>query len=340
MVAADEEDLSAALLHAARKAGLAAHAVEELTRIGGGASKDMWAFELAIEGGERRRLILRRQPPERKFSSQGLDSVAREASIVRLAAQQGVPVPAIAFELPPGSAAGDGYAMERLSGETVGVRVLKLPELAQARAGMARACGEMLARLHSARGFEHLGLRSQGARDELAALETRYRESGQVRPVFELALRWLGEHLPEEEERVLLHGDFRNGNLMVGPDGIRAVLDWELAHVGPAAYDLAWLCVPSWRFQRPELPVGGFGSREDLIAGYEEAGGATVDRAALHAWEVFQTMNWGVMCLGVAKAFMEGSTTIEAGVIARRASETEFDLMRMLAPDHEAWHGR
>jgi aminoglycoside phosphotransferase (APT) family kinase protein len=127
---------------------------------------------------------------------------------------------------------------------------------------------------------------------------------------------------------------------MVGPEGIRAVLDWELAHIGPAIYDLAWLCTPSWRFQRPELPVGGFGTREDLIAGYEGAGGAPVDLAELHAWEVFQTMNWGVMCLGVAKGFMEGPRTVEAGVIARRASETEFDLMRMLAGDHEEWHGR
>ena len=83
-----------------------------------------------------------------------------------------------------------------------------------------------------------------------------------------------------------------------------------------------------------------FGTREDLIAGYESTGGAPVDRAELHAWEVFQTMNWGVMCAGVAEAFVEGSRSIEAGVIARRASETEFDLMRLLAPDHGAWHVR
>ena len=116
------------------------------------------------------------------------------------------------------------------------------------------------------------------------------------------------------------------------------MLDWELAHVGPPAYDLAWLCVPSWRFQRPDLPVGGFGTRDDLVAGYEAAGGVPVDRVELHAWEVFQTMNWGVMCAGAATAFIEGSRTVEGGVIARRASETEFDLMRLLAPDHEAWN--
>ena len=300
----------------------------------------MWAFDLLLADGERRPLVLRRQPPGRRFASQGLDSVAREAGLIRIAKGVGVPVPEVPFELPAGSPAGDGYAMERLSGETVGVRVLRLPQLAEARAGMARQCGQMLARLHGARGFEPLGLRSTGAVEELEALEARYRESGQNRPVFEFALRWLRYNLPAESGRVLLHGDFRTGNLMVGPEGIRAVLDWELAHIGPASYDLAWLCVPSWRFQRPDLPVGGFGTREDLLAGYVEAGGAKIDPAELHAWEVFQTMNWGVMCAGVAKAFMEGPRTVEAGVIARRASETEFDLMRMLAPGHEGWNGR
>lgn len=329
--------LADALLEAASSAGLAARSVEALRPLGGGASKDMWAFDLVLDDGTTRELVLRRHPQGKRFSSQGLDSVGREAAIIRFAAQAGVPVPAIAFELPPESHGGDGYAMERLVGETVGGRVLRLPELAPARANLARRCGEILARLHAATGYEQLGLRSQGAREALEALDQRYRETGQDRPVFEYALRWLRDNLPEERQRVLLHGDFRNGNLMIGPEGVRAVLDWELAHVGPAAYDLAWLSVPSWRFQRPELPVGGFGTREDLIAGYEAAGGAKVDRAELHAWEVFQTMNWGVMCAGVAKAFVDGARTIEGGVIARRASETEFDLMRRLAPDHPAW---
>ena len=63
-----------------------------------------------------------------------------------------------------------------------------------------------------------------------------------------------------------------------------------------------------------------------------------MDLQELDAWEVFQTMNWGVMCAGVAEAFVEGSRSIEAGVIARRASETEFDLMRLLARNHPTWH--
>ena len=330
--AGDTAELAEALLAATNAAQIAAHNISALQRLSGGASKEMWGFDLLLEGGDITPLVLRRQPPGRPFTSQGLGSVAREAAIVRFAERAGVPVPRIAFELPAGSSAGDGYAMSRVEGETVGGRVLKLPELADAREGMARQCGEILARLHTARGFETLGLRSQGSREALAALEERHHATRQARPVFDFALRWLKDNLPPEKTRVLLHGDFRTGNLMVGPEGIRAVLDWELAHVGPPASDLAWLCVPSWRFQRPDRPVGGFGTREDLLAGYEAAGGAPVNRAELFAWEVFQTLNWGVMCAGAGKAFMDGSRSVEGAVIARRASETKFDLMRMLAP--------
>lgn len=337
LVPVDPGALAQALLGAAQEAGIDADAVDNLARLGGGASKEMWRFDLAMRDGALRPLVLRRQPPGRARSTQGLSSVAAEAGLVRLAGKAGVPVPEIAFELPTGSPAGDGYAMARVTGETVGTRVLKLPELEAARKGLARQCGEVLARLHAAQGYDNLGLRSQGPIEALDALEARHRATGQDRPVFEYALRWLHDHLPADAPRVLLHGDFRNGNLVVGPDGLVAVLDWELAHIGPPEYDLAWICVPSWRFQRPDLPVGGFGTREELLAGYADAGGAPIDRDALHWWEMFQTMNWGTMCAGAARAFMDGARSVEGAVIARRASETEFDLMRMLAPHHPAW---
>lgn len=340
MIASDATNavLSQTILDAACKAGIDAKRVEGLKRLSGGASKETWAFDIVSSDGSQRELVLRRQPPGRRFVTQGIDSLTMEAAIVKLAGKAGVPVPAVPFELLTSSPGGDGYAMDRIEGETIGVRVLKLFESASASKGMARQCGSILARIHSASGYEHLDLQSCGSGEALAMLEERHRETGQDRPVFEFALSWLKDNLPAEQKRVLLHGDFRNGNLIVGPEGIRAVLDWELAHVGPPAYDLAWLCVPSWRFQKPELTVGGFGTREELMAGYIAAGGTPIDPVELFAWEVFQILNWGVMCAGVAKEFMEGSRTIEGGVIARRASETEFDLMRMLAPDHVTWN--
>jgi aminoglycoside phosphotransferase (APT) family kinase protein len=130
----------------------------------------------------------------------------------------------------------------------------------------------------------------------------------------------------------LVHGDFRNGNLMIGPDGIRALLDWELTHLGDPMEDLAWLCVNSWRFGQIDQPVGGFGNREELYAGYEAAGGR-VDEPRVHFWEVLGSLKWGIMCQMGAADFVSGvDLSVERAAIGRRASETEIDLLRLLMP--------
>ena len=99
-------------------------------------------------------------------------------------------------------------------------------------------------------------------------------------PVFELAFRWLRARLPPAARRALVHGDYRIGNVIFGPEGVRAILDWELAHVGDPAEDLGWLCVRAWRFGSDDKPVGGIGTREELFAAYERAGGGAGRSAA------------------------------------------------------------
>lgn len=331
-------DLADILTKAAVVAGMEPRDIGGVKQLSGGASSEVWAFDLATDDGIMP-LVLRRQPAQQRFSSPGPMTLSTEAQVMRAAKNAGVPVPHVLFELPEDLQAGEGFAMERIEGETIGGRILKLPELAAARGAMTQQCGEILATLHKADvGSVQLDLENVGPQEALAALEQRYRDTGQARPVFEYALRWLADNLPDDDRRVLLHGDFRNGNLIVGPQGIRAVLDWELAQVGPPAYDLGWLCVNSWRFQNPHLPVGGFGSREELLAAYQAEGGAVFGLEELHAWEVFQTMHWGVICAGAGKSFEDGNRSVEGGVIARRASETEFDLLRLLMPDSETWH--
>jgi len=95
--------------------------------------------------------------------------------------------------------------------------------------------------------------------------------------------------------------------------------------------DLGWLCVNSWRFGRIEKPVGGFGEYGDLYAGYEAAGGPPVNRETATWWEMFGTLRWGVMCAGSLAAFRSVDATVERAMIARRTSETEIDLLRLMA---------
>ena len=312
--------------------------VAALQRLSGGASQESWRFELyAADDRRLDTLVLRRAPPGSARRAAGNPTLADEAQLIAHAAAAGVPVPPLLAVLQPGQALGDGYLMRNVPGETLGRHVVDDPGLAEARRRLARQCGQALARIHA---IDPAGLpatlRRAPAAGELAHYAAQHRARGWAKPVFELALRWLADHLPPEPDRLcLVHGDFRTGNLIVGTEGLRAVLDWELAHVGDPMEDLGWLCVPSWRFGRLDLPVGGFGTRDELFAGYAEAGGR-VDPDRVRFWQLLGTLKWGLICESMAQAYLSGDEpSVERAAIGRRASETEIDLLDQLAGEWE-----
>lgn len=169
----------------------------------------------------------------------------------------------------------------------------------------------------------------------MTTLEALVQELLQPSPSFALGLRWLARHAPVSPTALtLVHGDFRNGNLIVGPDGLRAALDWELSHLGDPMRDPAWLCQRMWRFRNDTLEVGGFGSRNELRAGYKAAGGLWREEA-FHWWKVHGTLSWGLGLAGQAKAHLGG---LVPGVVmaasGRRVAELEFDLLQLIQRDY------
>jgi aminoglycoside phosphotransferase (APT) family kinase protein len=244
-----------------------------------------------------------------------------------------VPVPEVRCVLAADDELGEGFLMQRIAGATLPGKILRDPALAAVRSQLARQLGSIAAAIHAV-DLERLPqLPLLDAQRQVQHLHLQYEAQGTPRPVFELAFRWLREHLPPAVTPVLVHGDYRHGNLIIGEDGVRAVLDWELAHVGDPLEDLAWLCIPPWRFGELDQPVGGFGEREDLLAAYERASGVSIDRARLEWWEVLGSLRWGVMCADMPRWLRSGrDKSVERAMICRRASESELDLLRLLAP--------
>jgi aminoglycoside phosphotransferase (APT) family kinase protein len=323
-----EEDLRAALLTLASRLDAGATGVEGLQRLSGGATQEIWRFDL-VGPSTSKPLILRREPAGRtSVTAVGLET---EAALIAAAGEKSVPVPSVRRLLAPEDGLGRGFIMGFVEGETLGGRIVKAEALAPARAMLARQCGEILARIHAVDPAAFPSLPVLTPSDLVQQWKAVYRAADAPRPVFELAYRWLQDRCPPPPRTPrLVHGDFRNGNLMIGPEGVRAVLDWELAHVGDPMEDLGWICVNSWRFGAIDKPVGGFGDFEDLIAGYQAAGGGAVEQAAAHWWEVFGTVRWGSMCAGMTTSFRGADPSVERAMIARRTSETEIDLLRLL----------
>jgi aminoglycoside phosphotransferase (APT) family kinase protein len=301
-------------------------------RLSGGASQETWSFDIVHPDGNIG-AILRRAPPGYGAAPSRAAGLGAEAKLMQLAYEAGVPSPRVLHMLQPQDDLGTGFIMQRVEGETIARKILRDEKFASARPLMARQLGKVAAGIHGLPLAKLPELRRMTAAKEIAELERDYRSFEWPRPVFELALRWLRDRDPGPSQQVtLVHGDFRHGNLIIGPDGLRAVLDWELAHTGDPMEDLGWICVNSWRFGEIDKPVGGFGTREELFAGYEAAGGR-VDAERVKFWEVMGTLRWGVMCCGMMQRFRIGPEhSIERAMIGRRSSETEIDLLRLLAP--------
>lgn len=333
----DKAAVAARLAPLAPRLAAGATRVEDVQRLTGGASMETWAFVAAGDdgaGGVAAPLILRRrtgygtEPDEHPGRKPPLE---REAQVIAAAEAAGVPAPRVVHVCTPDDGLGEAYVMARVAGETLGKRIATDPAFAPARGRLARQCGEALARIHAT--APPPGLETVDAAQTLANYEKTWRDSGAVRPTIEAAFRWLEKRLPTEAVAPrLVHGDFRNGNIMVdGEAGLVAVLDWELAHLGDPAEDMGWLCTNSWRFGQPHKRVGGFGDVADLLAGYEAAGGDPIDPARVDFWTMVGSLKWGVMTTMMHASFAADPLAgPERGVIGRRLSESEADIVAII----------
>ena len=207
--------------------------VVNLTRLSGGASRETWSFDAKISGDANIPLILKRDPLiyaadgsiTTEESRLGV-SRATEGRLIELAGRAGVPVPEIPFYLAQDDRTTEGFVMERLEGEALGLRVLREESLAEARLRLAFQCGHAAARLHNISLASLPELVSMDVQEELAYHHELMSSVGHPYPGFEYGFRWLAERLELAGGRHgLVHGDFRNGNLLVA---IGATAYWRL----------------------------------------------------------------------------------------------------------------
>jgi aminoglycoside phosphotransferase (APT) family kinase protein len=296
--------------------------IENLTTLTGGASRTTWAFDAVGDDG-RRPLILRTGPPDDVHAGMEL-----EANVQQRAAAAGAPVPHILVADNSPAALGNPYLIcNAIAGETIVRRIHRSLDDA-GRQRLLRQCAHALAAIHRAEP-DGLGLTQI---EQLAEWRDRLDEMGDTTATFEWAFRWLAAHRPPPSPRVLVHGDFRMGNLIVDDTGLAAVLDWELVHTGEVYEDLAWFCIRAWRFGAPEdLGAGGLGSVESFLSAYEAAAGIELDRDVFRWWLTVATLRWGVICRFQAERHLSGQTpSVELAAIGRRVAETEWDVLDLL----------
>ena len=311
--------------------------LKSVERLSGGASQETYRLIMGWDD-EDRTLCMRRAPGGVTVQTETrvAPGLATEALLMDCARRVGVPEPEVHYVLTEADGLGEGFIMQWLDGEALGARIARAPEFETVRQNLAFECGQIMARIHRI-DLDATGLRErlETAPPEYFVNQTweRYKLLNTPQPMIDYTGRWLMDHLPRDYESTLVHNDFRNGNFMVDAKGINAVLDWEIAHIGDPMRDLGWICTNSWRFGRSELPVGGFGRRQDLFAGYESVSGKKVDPDHVKFWEVFGSFWWAVGCLGMAEHYRSGpDKTVERPAIGRRSSECQVDCVNLLIP--------
>jgi aminoglycoside phosphotransferase (APT) family kinase protein len=304
--------------------------IEGLRRCSGGASRETWAFDAVGDGAvgtETVPLILRRDPGGYVIAG----SRATEYGVLAAAGAAGVPAPQAGVLLEADDGLGAGFVMQRIDGETIPRRILRDDEYASALPRLAAQAGAIAARIHAVDPATLPPLSTMTAADQVAQQRSLLDAFDEPHPALELGLRWLDDRMPTAAKPTLVHGDFRNGNFVVGPEGIRAVLDWELAHLGDPVEDLGWLCVKSWRFGNAHDIVGGFGALPDLLAAYAHESGTAVSEDSVRFWVVLGTVKWGVICIGQALTHINGLVrSVELAALGRRVAEMEWDLLDLL----------
>jgi aminoglycoside phosphotransferase (APT) family kinase protein len=290
--------------------------VSEPVLLAGGASKQAWAVDAAGEP-----LLVRRAAVG--VIHRHTLSLRDEFAVIEAAHEAGVKVPRPVLYIADLDGR-EAFVMERIPGETIGRRIVRMdpvpPELSLQMA-------EELAKIHAIP-TERLPFLTEAS---LERLVDELDEVDEPHPAIELGLWWLREHRPPAREPLVVHGDFRIGNLAVDEHGLVGVLDWEFAHLDDPARDLAFGLVRAWRFGNDELHLGGIGEVEPYLERYNELTGADVQPEELDYWELAGNVAWAIGCLTQARRHLSGQDrSVELAVLGRLGAEVEYEICHLL----------
>ncbi len=289
--------------------------VASLRRIYGGASRETYRVTVSYrEGGQaaEQHLILRRDPASSLIETDR----AIEYDAYRAFHGTKVPVPRPLFlETDPKWLDRPFFVMEEVTGAVSDGKLLAEPPYFEHLERIGDQKWRILAEIARADPAT-LGLLG---RLEAPALEGCWRRELDYwehvidedeltpQPIARAAIRWLRRNPPPPPRRLsVVHGDYRTGNFLFDTGGtIRAILDWEMCHLGDPLEDLAWAMDPLWGWPDRARP-GRLLPRERALALWRETSGFEVDPAALAWWEIFASLKGLAIWISSGREFADG----------------------------------
>jgi aminoglycoside phosphotransferase (APT) family kinase protein len=289
--------------------------VSEPVLLAGGASKEAWAVDA---GGEP--LLVRRAAVG--VIHRHTLSLRAEFEVLRAAYEAGVKVPRPILYIESLDER-EAFVMERLEGETIGRRIVRMDVPAQLPLQLA----EELAKIHAIP-RERVPFLTEA---RLERMVDELDEVGEPHPAIELGLWWLRDHRPPARPPVVSHGDYRIGNVVVDADGLVGILDWEFAHIDDPVRDLGFGLVRAWRFGVDGKRLGGIADVDEYLERYNELTGIDVRPEELDYWELAGNVAWAIGCLTQAQRHLRGQDrSVELAILGRLGAEVEYEICHLL----------
>jgi aminoglycoside phosphotransferase (APT) family kinase protein len=314
--------------------------ITNLEKIVGGSSRENISFEAEwTEEGCKiaRSFIIRRDPVA------SLLETDREMEFRVLHSLEPTPVPvAKVYWLEPDEKWLERpfCVMEKMSGSAIPPMSrmrLFAPEDPELRAKIAKQFVEILAQIHTL-DWKGLGLSflavpqlgTDAARREIEKWEQVIEKHKlEPQPILTEALLWLKNNKPETERIMLVHGDFKQDNLLYEDEKITAFLDWEMSHLGDPMEDLGWACMEWWRQDTPL--ICGLIDKEEFFRYYEELSGIKVDKRKVFFYQVLGCVKMSAIILTGVRSFSEGkSRDITLGLLGLVMCLLENEVANLL----------
>lgn len=309
--------------------------ITSIAPLTGGASRSMFKIVATGDSGQKS-FVLRLSNQDEDISAAQL-SLKQEVILSDIAIRENIPTPKVFFELEPSNGFGDGYVMAFLEGESLGGRISRSKKFIGARQVLTQQTAEALAKIHSIDIEKYDLAKSIPQYTPEFFVDTMYAiyvSSNLNVPLVEYTYKWLKNNLPQNYEKVLTHGDYRNGNFLVHPaNGLICILDWEFGAITDPMKDLAYYCLMPWRYGVSHLEAGGFGSQNDFLNYYEKASGIKVNPERFKFWEVYSCFWWTIACMKMGLSYRGDESKFGDRIaIGRRHTEGLIDLINVLLP--------
>jgi aminoglycoside phosphotransferase (APT) family kinase protein len=268
--------------------------------------------------------VLRRPPLGHVLES--AHDMGREYKIISSLGKTNIPVaPAVGLCKDKSVNGADFYVMRFVEGRvyTDSIDAVDIPE--DRRMALGYDVFDNLVRLHKINP-DDVGLGDLGKKEDYVARQvrrwTKQWENSKTEevPEMEEVGRLLKADMPEQIGVSIAHGDYRIGNFIIKDFRVAAILDWELCTLGDPLADVGYLL--NWWYTADEVElgkgdgaptaVGGFPSREELIAYYEKATGKDLSR--INYYRALSYWRLAAISQGVYRRYMEGVMADSAGI--------------------------